>query len=148
SARKAEAVRQQEQRQAKVAGEVGSILAEVDRLEGEQKWPEALAVARRAAAAVAGGEADDETAQRVRQRLKDLEFIHRVGKVRRMGGEGGYYPRAFRDYGVDVVDLPVEESIQRLKARPALAIPLAAALDEWAFQSRDEWAFQSRGAPE
>src|SRR5262249_17807355 len=45
SARKAEAVRQQEQRQAKVAGEVGSILAEVDRLVGEQKWPEALAVA-------------------------------------------------------------------------------------------------------
>src|SRR5262249_44365427 len=30
-------------RHAKVAGEVESILGEVDRLEGEQKWPEALA---------------------------------------------------------------------------------------------------------
>ena len=61
SAREAEAARQQAERQAKVAGQVESIFAEVDRLEKEQKWPEALAAARRAEAAVAGGEADAET---------------------------------------------------------------------------------------
>ena len=36
-----------------VAGQVESIMAEVDRLEQEQKWPEALAAAQRAEAAVA-----------------------------------------------------------------------------------------------
>src|SRR5262249_9428608 len=49
-AREAEAAREQGERRAKVAGQVESILAEVDRLEGEQRWPEALAAARRAEA--------------------------------------------------------------------------------------------------
>jgi tetratricopeptide (TPR) repeat protein len=152
AAREEEVARQQEQRQAKVAGEVGSILAEVDRLEKEQRWPEALAAARRAGAAVAGGEADAETAQRVRQRLRDLELIDRLEQIRmeqiRMDQRAGIaerdraYARAFRDYGVDVEELAVEASIERLKARPALAIPLAAALDEWVFWPRggvSEW---------
>src|SRR5262249_34181503 len=52
-AREAEAARQQAERRAKVAGEVDSIFREVDRLEKEQKWPEALVLARRAEAAVA-----------------------------------------------------------------------------------------------
>ena len=41
--REAEAAQQQAARQGKVAGQVESVFAEVDRLEGEQKWPEALA---------------------------------------------------------------------------------------------------------
>ena len=142
AAREAEAARQQAERQAKVAGQVESIFAEVDRLEKEQKWPEALAAARRAEAAVAGGEADAATAERVRQRLKDLEFIDRLEQIRMQratwvegkfdnAGADREYARAFRDYGVDVEELAVETSIDRLKARPALAIPLAAALDDW-----------------
>src|SRR5205823_6002569 len=111
SAREAEAARQQEERQAKVAGAVESIFAEVDRLEKEQKWPEALAAARRAEAAVAGGEADLATAERVRQRLKDLEFIDRLERIRIQqapplvkGTHFDYapadreYAQAFRDY--------------------------------------------------
>ncbi len=82
SAREAEAVRQQGERQAKLAGQVEAIFADVDRLEKEQKWPEALEAARRAEAAVAGGEADPATAERVRQRLKDLEFIDRLERIR------------------------------------------------------------------
>src|SRR5581483_5608625 len=46
AAREAEAARQQAERHAKVAGQVEAILAEVDRLEKDQKWPEALAAAR------------------------------------------------------------------------------------------------------
>src|SRR5262249_41999719 len=82
SAREAEAARQQAERQAKVAGQIESIFAEVDRLETEQKWPEALAVARRAEAAVAGGEADAGATQQVRARVKDLEFIDRLEHIR------------------------------------------------------------------
>jgi tetratricopeptide (TPR) repeat protein len=136
------AVRDRTARHAKVAGQVALILTEVDQLEKEQKWPEALAAARRAEAAVAGGEADRETSQRVRQRLKDLEFIDRLEQIRMQRAisvEGKFdyagadrdYARAFREYGVDAVELPVEASIGRLKAHPLFAIPLAAALDDW-----------------
>jgi eukaryotic-like serine/threonine-protein kinase len=147
SAREAEAVRQQGERQAKLAGQVEAVFAEVDRLEKEQKWPEALEAARRSEAAVAGGEADPATAERVHQRLKDLGFIDRLeqirmeratlveGKFNNAGTDQGY-ARAFRDYGVDVDELPVETSIDRLKARPALAVTLTAALDDWIFARR------------
>ena len=89
SAREAEAARQQGERQAKVAGQVESIFGEVDRLEKEQKWPEALEAARRAEAAVAGGEADPATAERVHQRLRDLEFIDRLERIRMERGTAG-----------------------------------------------------------
>ena len=46
------------------------------------------------------------------------------------------YAWAFRDYGLDIDGLAVETSIDRLKARPAFAIPLAAALDNWVYARR------------
>jgi serine/threonine protein kinase/Flp pilus assembly protein TadD len=142
SAREAEAAQQKAARQAKVAGQVEPVLAEVDRLEKEQKWPEALAVARRAEAAVAGGEADVATAERVRRRVKDLEFIDQLEQIRMQRAtfvEGKFddaradreYGRTFRGYGVDLEELTVEQAIDRLKTRLALAIPVAAALDDW-----------------
>ncbi len=142
SAREAEVARQQKERQAKVAGQVEAIFGEVDRLEEEQKWPEALAATRRAEAAAAGGEPDLATAERVRQRLGDLELIDRLERIRmekatyvegrfNAAGADRDYARAFRDYGVDVDELPVDASIDRLKARSALAVVLAAALDDW-----------------
>src|SRR5262249_30342968 len=82
AARGGEAGQQRAARRAKVAGQVESILAEVYRLEKQAKWPEALAVVRRGEAAVDGGEADAPTAERVRQRLKDLEFIDRLEHIR------------------------------------------------------------------
>jgi tetratricopeptide (TPR) repeat protein/serine/threonine protein kinase len=142
SMREVAQTRQRGARQTKLAGEVESIFAEVDRLEKEQKWPEALEAARRAKAAVAAAEADPATAERVHQRLKDLEFVDRLEHVRMLQeawvqgsfdnvGADREYARAFREYGVDVDDLPVETSIDRLMARPAFACVLAAALDNW-----------------
>ena len=46
-------------------------------------------------------------------------------------GAGRDYARAFRDYGVNVEELAVDASIERLKARPVLVLPIAVALDEW-----------------
>ena len=137
-------VRDRTARQVKVAGQVDLILNEVDQLERQQKWPEALATARRAGAVVTSVDADAATARRVREQLKDLEFVDRLEQIR-MGawdwtwrdGEfdfvsaRGEYAQAFRDYGVDVDTLPVEASIARLRSRPALVIALAAALDDW-----------------
>jgi serine/threonine protein kinase/Flp pilus assembly protein TadD len=139
------AVRDRTARQSRTGAQVDLILGDVEHLEKEQKWPEALVAARRAEAAVTGGEADAATARRVRDRVRGLEFIDRIEQTRMeratpgnldYAGRNGAYARAFRDYGVDVEELPIEESIERLKARPALAIPLAAALDDWVFLRR------------
>jgi eukaryotic-like serine/threonine-protein kinase len=136
-------VRNREARQARAGGQIELILTEVDQLEKEQKWPEALAAARRAEAVVAGGGADPATERRVRERLKDLEFIDRLEQIRMQqttlfgrdfdhAGADREYHRAFREYGVDVEAQAVEAAVERLRMRPALAMPLAAALDDWA----------------
>jgi len=141
------AMRDSTARHAKVAGQVELILTEADQLQREQKWAEALIAVRRADAVVAGGDADVATAHRVRQRLKDLEFLDRLDQLRMQrttlvdgqfdnAGTDRNYARAFREYGVDVEAFPVEASIDRLQARPALVIPLAAALDDWVLVRR------------
>lgn len=147
SERDEELVRQQRERQAKVAGQVELVLAEIHRLENEQKWSEALEVARRAEAVVAGAEADVETAQRVRQGLKEVEFIDRLERIRiERGSLAGKwsnvtakdreYTRAFREFGVDIDEFPAKASVDRLKGRSAFAVALAGALDDWAYARR------------
>jgi serine/threonine protein kinase/tetratricopeptide (TPR) repeat protein len=151
------AMRDRAARHAKAGGQVESIFAEVDRLEVDQKWPEALAATRRAEAIVSGGEADAATAERVRERLKGLEFIDRLEHIRMLkaawvGRSFDYpsadreYAQAFREYGADVDELAVETAVERLRARPSLAIPVAAALDDWAEARRHVAASDSAGA--
>jgi tetratricopeptide (TPR) repeat protein/serine/threonine protein kinase len=148
SARDEEVARQQRERHAKMAAQVELILTEVERLQAQQKWPEALEAVRRANAAVAGGEADPAIVRRVSELLKDLEFIDLLEQIRTKmsawvdgkfdyGGADQEYGRAFHDYGVDVEELAEQTSIDRLKARPAFAIPLAAALDNWVDARRE-----------
>jgi tetratricopeptide (TPR) repeat protein len=140
-------VRDRAARQSRIEAQVDQILAEVGQLETEQKWPEALAAAQRAEALTADG-ADAATRERVRQVLDALQMVARLEEVRlseayTAGAEGrttAHQPRlyaaAFRDFGVDVETLPAEESAARLRARPAVVIALAAALDEWARTGR------------
>jgi serine/threonine-protein kinase len=136
------AARDRAARQSRVAAQVDVILGEVDRLEREQKWAEALAAARRADAAVAAGGADAATAARVRELLKDREFLDRLEQIRMqratwVDGEFDYagtdrdYARAFRERGMDMDELPVETSVDRLTARGLPVMPLGAALDDW-----------------
>jgi tetratricopeptide (TPR) repeat protein len=136
-------------RQVRLTGQVELILDEVDRLEQEQKWPEALAAAERAEVALAGGEVDDAVRQRVRDVKRDLAFVARLDRIRqdRANVQAGNlqhrraardYALAFREYGVDVEALPAAEAVARLQARPALAVPLAAALDDWVFARADQ----------
>jgi tetratricopeptide (TPR) repeat protein len=119
------------------------MLSEVDQLQREQKWAEALIAVRRADAVLSSGEPDAATAQHVRERLKDLEFVDGLEQIRIQqaaawpGGKFDYdgvdraYATMFRDYGTDVESLPVEHSIERLKVL-SIAVPVAAALDAWA----------------
>jgi tetratricopeptide (TPR) repeat protein len=126
-----------------LTGRVELILGDVDRLEREQKWPEAQAAAERAEAALAGGEADDAVRRRVAEARRDLAFVARLDRIRQdravfVEGQSNSsraardYALAFREYWVDVETLPTDEAIARLRRKPALAAPIAAALDDWA----------------
>ncbi len=137
------AVRDRQARRAQLAGRINIILDEVDRLEREQRWPEARAVAERVDTALAGSEADDATRQRLSDARRDLDFVARLERTRQarfteIAGTRNYsqtaqnYALAFREYGVDVEVLPTEEAVARLQARPAVALRVAAALDDWA----------------
>ena len=144
AARDEERARERTERLTKVAGQVELILAEVERLEKEQQWPDALVAARRAQAALAGGEADPDTSERVRQVLADLEMVARLEEIRLSLSEvsqdgrkldradtAGRYAAAFREYGVDAEALPADQAAARLRSRTAIVGPLAAALDHW-----------------
>ena len=63
---RAEVAREKTARQERVTTQVELLLADVDRLMQEQQWPEALAAAQRAEAALAGGEAPQDVQARVR----------------------------------------------------------------------------------
>ena len=134
--------RDREARQARLTGQVALILEDVDGLEREQKWPEALAAADRAEAALAGGEADDAVRRRVAEARRDLSFVARLDRIRQEraatiegkfnnAGAARDYATAFHEYGADVESLPSDEAVAQLRAKPALAAPVAAALDDW-----------------
>jgi tetratricopeptide (TPR) repeat protein/serine/threonine protein kinase len=122
-----------------------SILLEEEQLEREQKWPQALAAAERAEEALAGGEVDDAVRQRARDVRQALAFVARLDRIRQKRGEELLegedtqnnrtavrdYGQAFQGYGVDVEALTAAEAAARLRARPALVVPIAAALDDW-----------------
>jgi serine/threonine-protein kinase len=130
-------------REQRLAGQVELILHDVDRLEQDQKWPEALAAGERAQAVLASGEAASALRRRVADVRRDLAFVARLDRIRQDRGssaEGkGFdnrraardYLAAFREYGVDAERLPAETAVAALHARPALAALLAAALDDW-----------------
>jgi serine/threonine protein kinase/tetratricopeptide (TPR) repeat protein len=136
-AREADIARERISRRTKLTAQVDTILAEADRLMAQQKWPEALETARRAEAVVGGGEAANATVERVRQSLQGIQFVDELERIRMQrdtddAHTDAEYAFAFRTYGVDLDLLPVATSIDRLKAEPAIVIPVAAALDEWA----------------
>jgi tetratricopeptide (TPR) repeat protein/tRNA A-37 threonylcarbamoyl transferase component Bud32 len=136
--------------------QIEQILDDEDRLAREQNWSQARAAVERAEAALASGDADDARRQRVRDARRDLEFISQLDRIRQESQMllvlGKLDPKeyvqkyalAFREYGVDVETLPTEDAITRLQARPALAVPIADALDHWAMltlnQETPHWA--------
>jgi eukaryotic-like serine/threonine-protein kinase len=144
AAREEERSREWAERQARVTTQAEVFLADVERLENDGKWVDALAEAKRAEAVLASGEADPGIQDKVRQAVKELEMVRRLEQIRMeraafLEGEYDYagaveaYARAFREFGVDVESLPTDEAIARLGRHGGIALPLAAALDEWVF---------------
>jgi tetratricopeptide (TPR) repeat protein/serine/threonine protein kinase len=137
-------VRDREARRTTLFTEFNLIMHEVEQLQEERKWPEALAAARRAEALLTGGGGDVALERRVQDTLADLKLVQRLEGIRLM--QAGQkvaqadaqwpekaYRAAFRDAGVDFDDLTAEAAAARLRSRePAVVPALAVALDTWA----------------
>ena len=147
AAQNAEAERVRTDREERVRATVHELLATADRQLAAQAWPDALATVRRADAAATSGEADAVTARQVRALLRDLEFVARLEGVRSRlaactdGGIDGAaaargYAVAFADHGLDLEHGSPATTIEALRTTPPLAVPLAAALDDWARRQR------------
>jgi serine/threonine-protein kinase len=123
------------------------------------KWDEALIAARYAEDLLAQGlissgmegpvrqlratlESEAATAhQQVEAGERDRRLVERLADIRTQKEDEfdsdeteANYARAFKNYGVDIVALPVEEAAAQLRTRPSLAADLAAALDDWSWE--------------
>ncbi len=132
---------------AAVAAEAGGALREAADFQEQGNWPEALASARHAEAAVTAGPADAGLRERVRRRRADLEMVATVEEIRLLGTavkDGHYdaamrdleYAQVFRQYGVDVAALGPAEAGARIRAT-SVPVALAAALDDWALVCKE-----------
>jgi serine/threonine protein kinase/Flp pilus assembly protein TadD len=137
------AARDRAARQAAVEREVNLALKEAEQWQEQAKWPEALSAVKRAEGLLAAG-GSDELHQRVNQLRKDLEMVEHLDEIRLLSSEsveGKFdresanraYAQAFRDYGIDVEGLSAEKAAARIRARAGVAVPLAVALDGWAY---------------
>jgi serine/threonine protein kinase/Flp pilus assembly protein TadD len=135
------------ERWATLEGKVNEAIEEAQRQQREGHWPEALATARHAEQLLAEGRSNAELQQRLHELLADLSMIAEVQGIRlrvtavtddhfNTEQADPDYAHAFREYGIDVETLGVEEAAEQLRPR-RIAVELAAALDDWASIRKD-----------
>jgi serine/threonine protein kinase/tetratricopeptide (TPR) repeat protein len=131
------------QKRSETAGAVQEALRRAEGLQTQNKWPEALEAAKRAAALLQLGGGSTDLSRRVQGLVADLEMIRRledllhpediIGGVRNsqdyLRGDS-LYAEAFRNYGIDVDTLEAKAAAERIRASH-LRLELAAALDHW-----------------
>jgi serine/threonine protein kinase/Tfp pilus assembly protein PilF len=144
AAQEAEIARERDERQAKLAGQLELILAEIEQLLRQQKWADALVAARRASDLATGGDADAEAGGRVKGMIQDLELVRLLDDIRASRSElfeeqqfdysttAEQYAAAFRDAGIDLARLSPEEATQRLRSRSTVQTAFIPVLDDWA----------------
>jgi tetratricopeptide (TPR) repeat protein len=123
-------------------------VAEPKLREGNPWDPELITAARKAEAQLASGVVREELRQQVEQVLADVAMLATLENIRleqtapaehdkfdRAGADPAY-GQAFRDYGIDVQEPGVPDAATRIRQR-AIAVHLAAALDDWAL-AREE----------
>ncbi len=108
----------------------------------QRRLPEALSAARRAYGLATGADIDDALRQRVSARRADLELLDKLENIRLekltavkddhfdREGTDELFRQTFRDAGLGVEALPVEEAAERIR-RSTVAVELAAMLDHW-----------------
>jgi serine/threonine protein kinase/tetratricopeptide (TPR) repeat protein len=128
--------------------EARAALQEAERLQGEERWYEALAAVKRAEAALAG-DTGTGLAHQARDLHADLHLALRleearlseaaIGPEEAVGTDGTFdsaaanatYASVFRDHGLDPDRLDPQQTAQRFGGR-SIRLQLAAALDHWA----------------
>ncbi len=139
--------RDQAVRQAIIKGEVQRSLKEVQRLQEQGRWAQALEIARQTQTLLETSATDEVIQQQVRERFNDLRMMLRLEEIRlnlRMlrGGSmlelervNNEYAKVFQEYGVDVDKLRPEEAAAIIQAK-SVRLELAMALDIWARMRR------------
>jgi serine/threonine protein kinase/Flp pilus assembly protein TadD len=112
--------------------------------EGNPSDPELISAVRLAEAHVVTGVVHDELRRQVEEVSADLKMLAKLDEIRLaqsvfaddgfdIAGADAAYTRAFREYGIDVDALSVEEAAAQIRHRRAIGVHLAAALDNWAW---------------
>jgi tetratricopeptide (TPR) repeat protein len=124
-------------------------------LEQEQKWPEALAAAKRAEMVLATGAATTaDLDARVKQAVAELTLLSAIDEARMIStetadskfkiadssfnyvGADRAYRQAFAEMGLPIEERTVEQAAARLGNSSPMATPLAAGLTDWALTQR------------
>jgi serine/threonine protein kinase/Flp pilus assembly protein TadD len=120
---------------------VKAALDDVGQLQAQEQWPQALDTAKRAEGLLAGEAVSGDLHRRVEEALAGLNLVARLEEVRLGYADAikdrgfdyewkdGEYARVFREAGIDPVRLGAE-AVDRIP--PAVRVPVAAALDDWA----------------
>jgi tetratricopeptide (TPR) repeat protein len=127
--------------------EADNALSQAARCLEEGKWPESAAWAERADGILAGGEKHPAGRSRLQAIRADLDMVARVQEIRirqsQVRDEGfdiaaadPEFAQAFRDYGIDVEALDVDQAAAAIRARP-IWLELVLALDDWAVARRN-----------
>ncbi|MFI5259249.1 MAG: tetratricopeptide repeat protein [Candidatus Limnocylindrales bacterium] len=139
------------QKRAATAEQVNLALKEATVLQEQQKWGEALAAVKRAAAVLAYGSGDAELRKRTQELGKDLKIAVqlddlRIQKTHYDGPNAGFYvgtapadisyAMAFEAYGIEVLADPPQRVAASIKAR-SICEQLVAALDDWILVQSD-----------
>ncbi len=117
--------------------EAGKALAR-----GNPYDPDLIAAVRKAESQLGSGMIREELQQRVNRTLADLAMLAKLERIRLdqasvvdnhfdIAGSDQAYAEAFREYGIDVELLAVQEAGDQIRKR-AIGSHLAAALDQWA----------------
>jgi serine/threonine protein kinase/Tfp pilus assembly protein PilF len=138
-------LRDRAERRAFAKDKIELALRDADRLQAQERWPEALEAAKRAEAILAQC-ADRELDEGVAQLRKDLEMVIRLERIRLprlevqresdAAREDRAYGDAFGDYGIDVDALAPAEAAARIRDR-AIHVQLIVAVDRWAKRRKE-----------
>ena len=123
----------------RMAIDVKSFLQLADLLYADNKLPEALSEVRKAQVILGTtGLSDEELNRRVTQKIKELETASQLEEIildqsSSSTLDRGYadYARVFREFGVDVEALQVEEAAARISSSK-IKLDLVLALNRWA----------------
>src|SRR5262249_40858011 len=133
-------------RRAEAEGGVVEALAvaEPKLREGNPHDPELISAMRKAEAQLASGVVRVRLQDQVKEMLADVAMLEKLEQILLdqaatdvktgqydTAGADAVYARAFREYGIDLEALAVQEAAAQIRLR-AIAMHLAAALDTWA----------------